>query len=291
MKVVSFLASDNVMLSGILYESHTNSIIISVHGMKNNAINPISNAIGELAVQKGISLLSFNTRGHDLVSYIETMENGKKIKKLGGASFEDVLEAYEDIKGAIDFVSSLGYQTIYLLGHSLGCTKIVYTYSKMKKNNELSIVNKIKGILLLSLVDIPNIQKFYLGIHYDDMLNLAEAKEKTGNLEELMPKNTFIHPISVKTYLRYFRDNSEIDIADYSSTSLDKLNTITSPLLMIWGTEKEMILQTPSKLEKILKDKITSTPLTVEFIEGANHSYVGKEDLLAKEVINFIKNL
>ena len=55
--------------------------------------------------------------------------NDKEEKLLGGTSYEDVLEGYEDIVGAILKLKEIGYKEVYLQGHSLGCTKIVYTYN------------------------------------------------------------------------------------------------------------------------------------------------------------------
>ena len=73
----------------------------------------------------------------------------------------------------------LGYTDIYLQGHSLGCTKIVYTYNKLKNENN---VKNIKGIMLLSLVDIPDCQKYDLGDKYAEMMEYAENKEKEGKI-------------------------------------------------------------------------------------------------------------
>ena len=41
------------------------------------------------------------------------------------------------------------YNEIYLMGHSLGCTKTIYTYNKLIEEKQEKILEKIKGILLL----------------------------------------------------------------------------------------------------------------------------------------------
>ena len=54
-------------------------------------------------------------------------------------------------------------------------------------------------------------------------IKLAEEKENAGLEKELMPKDAFIHPISVKTFLRYAKNNQEIDFAQYGKdTQLEK---------------------------------------------------------------------
>ena len=59
-------------------------------------------------------------------------------------------------------IKELGYENIYLQGHSLGCTKIVYTYNELVDEEEYDVLSNIKGVILLSLIDIPKAIKVYL---------------------------------------------------------------------------------------------------------------------------------
>ena len=212
--------------------------------------------------------------------------NGEKLLN-GGAVYEDVLDGYYDIKGAIKKMLELGFSQIYLQGHSLGCTKIVYGYNKLKQQND---VNNIKGIILLSLVDIPDCQKYDLGNKYDEIMKYAETKEKEGKLDELMPLESFDHPISVKTYLRYFKYNEKIDFARFSDKNYDfrELNNIQIPLFLRWGNQHELVIQNLDELVSFLKSKIKNKKLDIGYIDGADHGYTGKEEILAKQIIQFI---
>ena len=106
-----------------------------------------------------------------------------------------------------------------------------------------------------------------------------------------MPEKSFIHPISVKTFLKYARDYKNIDFAKYSEKEFKfpELNNIKIPLMMRWGTDREMILQKPEELCNMLKEKINNSKLDIGYINGANHSYKGKEEELAIEIEKFIK--
>lgn len=224
-----------------------------------------------------------------MTKYIQKNIENQKEKKLGGTTYEDVLESYEDIVGALLKLKELGYQDIYLQGHSLGCTKIVYTYQELKEEKD-AILENIKGIILLSLIDIPGTLQVYLGEKFINYLKMAEEKEKEGKLLELMPKEAFIHPVSVKTFLRYARDNQEIDFAQFGKdTELKKLNNIEVPLFMRWGNVKEMILQEADELIDIMNNTITNPQKDIDYIDGANHSYEGKEVKLAEQILAFIK--
>ena len=290
MEKIDFIATDGIELCGILYKGKekTDKIILAVHGMTSNCFKKRDDIIAKKANEEKIDYFCFNNRGSEIVKYISKNINGKKEKSLAGTAYEDVLEGYEDIVGAILKLKELGYSKIYLQGHSLGSTKVVYTYNELKEEEETDILNNIKGIILLSLIDIPMAVKFYLGKNYETYLKLAEEKEQKG-INDLMPKNAFIHPISVKTFLRYVRDNKDIDFVKYGSDNeMEILNKIDIPLFMRWGNDNEMIAQKAEELVTILNNIITNPSKDIDYIDGANHGYDGKEEILAEEIIKFV---
>ena len=294
MERIDFLATDGINLNGFIYKADTSSnskkVILAVHGMSSNCFKKRDEIIAKKMNENGIDYFCFNNRGSELVKYIRKNINGKKEKHLGGTTYEDVLEGYEDIVGAILKLEELGYKEIYLQGHSLGCTKIVYTYNELKDEEDKNLEN-IKGIILLSLIDIPSTLKIYLRDKFDTYLNLAEEKEKAGLKKELMPKDAFIHPISVKSFLRYARDNKEIDFARYSEDNeFEKLNNIDCPIMMRWGNNNEMILQNAEELVELINQKINNPKKDISFIDGADHGYHYREEILAEQILKFINN-
>lgn len=291
MKKIDFLATDGIKLNGFLYEGRekANKIILSVHGMSSNCLKEREDKLSSYMNENNIDYFCFNNRGSELVKYIRKDINDKEEKLLGGTSYEDVLEGYEDIVGAILKLKELGYKEIYLQGHSLGCTKIVYTYNELKEEKEENILKCIKGVILLSLVDIPKTLKMYLRSNFDSYLKLAEEKEQEGKIYDLMPKESFIHPVSVKTFLRYAKYNKDIDFAGYGrDNKLEKLNNIDVPLFMRWGNDKEMIIQKADELVTLVNNIIINKKKDIDYIEGSNHSYTGKEEIVAKQIIKFI---
>ena len=70
---------------------------------------------------------------------------------------------------------------------------------------------------------------------------------------------------------------------------LKVLNNIDVPLFMRWGNVNEMIVQMPEELVDLMNNCITNPNKDIYYIDGANHSYEGKEEELAKEIIAFIK--
>lgn len=290
MEQIEFLATDGIILDGLLYKSkeRTNKVILAVHGMSSNCMKKRDRVISKKANENNIDYFCFNNRGSELVKYTRRNIEGKKEKFIMGTSFEDVTEGYEDIVGAIIKLKELGYEEIYLQGHSLGCTKIVYSYNELKEEQD-DLINMVKGVILLSLVDIPQTLKFYLRENFNKYLEYAEEQEKQNKTNELMPKESFIHPISVKTFLRYARDNKEIDFAGYGrDTKLEKLNNIDVPLFMRWGNDNEMILQRAEELVDIVNNILKNENKDIDYIDGANHGYENREEELAEQIIKFI---
>lgn len=289
-EIISFEATDGVLDDGYIINNNSKKIVISVHGMSSNSFKDRDKIISKKAFENGFAYMAFNNRGSELVKYIRKNVDNKQVKFLGGTTYEDPIESYHDIKGAILKAIELGYNEIYLQGHSLGTTKIVYTYNKLKEENS-ELVKNIKGIVLLSLIDIPRTLKIFLNKNFENTLKFAEDKESNDELLNLMPNGSFIHPISVKTFLRYSKYNKEINFAQYSNKeyNYNELNNIDVPLFMRWGNSNEMIEQPANELAKMLNEKITNKNKDISFVDGADHGYTGKEEILASQIINFIK--
>ena len=291
MQIINFLATDGIELTGILYNSNIKNedVILSIHGMTSNCFKKRDEEIAKKANENKIDYFCFNNRGSELAKYIRKNINGKREKLLAGTSYEDVLEGYEDIVGAILKLKELGYKNIYLQGHSLGCTKIVYTYNELKDEESFDILDNIKGVILLSLIDIPTAIKVYLRDNFEKYILLAEEKKEEGKSLELMPKDAIIHPISVKTFLRNAKYNKEIDFASYGNDkNLEKLNNIEVPLMIRWGNQNEMILQKPDDLVEMVSNCISNENKDISYIDGADHGYTNKEEELACQILGFI---
>jgi hypothetical protein len=291
-ELINFKTEDNVILNGFIIKNNSKKIVIATHGMSSNCFKNRDKVIYTKLQDENIDFFGYNNRGSELVKYIQ-IENEDGIKKaLGGTTYEDVLDGYKDIKAAINKAIDLGYEEIFLQGHSLGCTKTVYTYNKLKEENS-NLLNYIKGIILLSLVDIPRALQIFLNDKYFNYLKLAEEKESKNDLYSLMPLDSFIHPISVKSFLRYIKYNKDFDFAKYNDKDFkyEKINEIDVPIFMRWGNDNEMIEQNAEDLVNMLNDKIKNSNKDINYIDGANHGYAGKEEILASEIINFLNKI
>ena len=289
---VFFETEDGVELSGLLHTNgmKTDKVVISVHGMQSNCMKKRDDILAKNITNENIAYFCFNNRGHDLVNMITKEENGKYIKKQCGSSLENIEDSYFDIKAAIEEMLKMGYKKIYLQGHSLGCTKIVYSYTKMKKQNEQDILNKIQSISLLSMVDIPVAIKFFFNNDVEKLVKYMENEKNEGRGQNVMSVPGAIIPMSPNTFLGYLKDNNEIDFARYSDETYNfkELNDIEVPLFMRWGNDNEMIIQKADELATMVNNIIKNPNKDINYIDGANHSYDKKETDVAKQIINFV---
>lgn len=286
-EVVKFTASDGIILDGILNKcgENTNKILIQIHGMISNCFKKRERTIAQKVEKMGIDTLCFNNRGSEVVRYIKSETESF----LGGTAYEKIEDCYYDIVGAIEFALNLGYENIYLQGHSLGSTKVVYTYNRLKEENS-KYLNNIKAIILLSLCDSSDTIEMNKD---DNYLKIAEEKASNGELMNLMPLEAYVHPISVRSYLQYARDYQSIDFArfDDEDYEFEVLNKIDVPLFMRWGNVNELIKRDAKDLAQFMNGKIHNPNKDISYIDGADHTYYEKEEELARQVRYFIEKI
>lgn len=288
-ELIEFYAKDGVALNGYIIKNKkkTKKLLIEIHGMTSNCFKKRERVIAETAVKMAnVDTICINTRGSEITKYIK---NTQGEKKLAGTAYEDIEESYYDILGIVEYALNLGYTSIYLQGHSLGATKVVFSYMKMIEEN-VKKVNNIKGIILLSLVDIPELFRI---LSCEKFLPLAEKMEKDGKTLTLMPEEAFIHPISVKTYLKYTKYNNDIDFAQYNKKDykFEVINKIKIPIFMRWGNNKELVNMKTETLVELMNNVIKNKNKDISYIDGADHTYSDKEYSLAQEIVNFIKKM
>ena len=57
---------------------------------------------------------------------------------------------------------------------------------------------------------------------------------------------------------------------------------------MRWGTDRELIMEKPEEIVELLNSKINNPNKDIDFIEGANHSYNGMENVVGEQLLSFI---
>ena len=288
---VNFLATDGVKLQGLLFEPQQKeeTIVIHLHGMAGSFYeNSFIPVMAEQYTQNGLSFLSFNNRGHDYLCDLEIKKSDNSLSSVGGAAYEIIEESEFDIDGAIEYSKSLGYKRIILQGHSSGANKIVYYMSKKQEDTV--------GIVLISPCDDIGLHIDEIGEQkYGELINLAKSYVSKGEYKHLMPENTFFdYWLSSKTYLDCFVENSAFDAFPYRNpnNSFSMFNLINKPIFVSFGTDGDFLLQSPEVVRGILeRKKSDNTEISFNIVDGASHSYSGKENELVVLILNWIKRI
>lgn len=295
---VYFSATDGIELLGLLHKSDSEigekaskSVLLSVHGMTSSCTKKREDLFAQEFTSNGIDYFCFNNRGMGIITYFDKMKENKLVGRIeAGSAKENFLDSYHDVKGALEMLIKRGYETIYLQGHSYGSSKSVYTYYQLKQNGEADILKHIKAVSLLSIIDIPRTCRALLGDKFDNVIEEVSDMVKAGNGDDLIKREYFLHPISAHNFMFCSEIGGAGDLAPFGekAPSFTAINSIDCGLFMRWGKERDMILQSPEELEKIIKENIKNKNLNVGFVEGTGHNYHFKERETAKEFIDFI---
>ena len=288
---VYFNSIDNLNLIGLLHtpKKKTETVLISVHGITSNCLKRRDDVLAQKCTDLGIAYFCFNNRGHEIICNYGRIEDNDM--HFYGSGAENIYDSYFDIKGAMLEMQKRGYKDIILQGHSMGCTKVVYTYNEFLNNNETTMLDAITGIVLLSMVDIPTALKQVLGKDYKKIISYFELLKKRGKGDKLVVLDASTPPVRSNTILQYAEDNKKIDFAKFGDnrTTFRELNNIKVPLFMRWGNINELIFQGADELTQKLNEKIKNENKDISYIAGANHNYTGKEEELGDQIVEFIK--
>ncbi len=283
-QIVFGRASDDIFEAGAMFtpvSDHAKPIaIIWIHGWGVNFYQPTYIGIGRELAARGYTVISANTRMHDLGN-VEAWRWGKRIR--GGGYWGVETEEVRDIAGWIDFAESRGFKRVILLGHSAGWAA-VREYQAEKQDA------RVAGLVLASGDVNPELQPV-------DPDQLAEATRLVakGETDALIrdPKRSFPSYVSAATLL---------DIANLPTTSKDffgaqtpnaGITRVHCPVLAFFGTRSDV--GTAADLDRLKStiERQTTGPsrVTTELIRGADHMYTGQEAQVAEVIARWTEAL
>ena len=269
---------DGLRLPMIHFESNKKDIcVICIHGMCGTIIdNYFATVWGKLLAKNNIGFIYEHNRGHSIENDI-VMKDGSF--KRCGCMYEIFEDCIYDIDLAIQTAKEKGYKRIILLGHSLGCNKVIYYYYKKHPN--------ILGMILASA---PDMIESHLLIEPDYEELLKEAKE---NIDKNQPTKLLHKMIedymymSSQTYYNWFHKNSNLNNLPIISNpkNWEQLETIDVPILTFSGSKDEDYYL---HLD-LLKEKATNCKnFEYQIIENTGHTYQEKELETGTLILNWI---
>jgi pimeloyl-ACP methyl ester carboxylesterase len=257
--MVRLQTTDGITLTGVLRQPHTvrnNAGVVMVHGYSGNFYSGIMAFLPEALSDCGYATLALNMRDHD---------RGPKKNR-----FED--NRY-DIAVAVDEMARLGYNPIFLFGHSMGTNRVLYYVATTKDS-------RIKGILLTG----PPGNLFEWNI---SIFGLEAASQVLAQAQDLVARKKGdewmlinLGPLGKALYTA----NHVVSLRGPKTVSdpYKNISQIFKPILMVHGLADR--LASPDVTDRLLKRAAPETPVTVVKIAGANHGFISHQKDLATAV-------
>ncbi|APU59543.1 alpha/beta hydrolase [Clostridium botulinum] len=282
---------DGLHLPGFHWHpDHKTTCIINIHGILDHILeNYIAEDLGKACIENGYGFLFGHNRGYGTINDITTKivdKNGDIQTKRFGTTFDVFEDCVYDIQLWIDTAKKLGYKNIILMGHSMGCNKVIYYLSKHK-------VKELKGVILVSPPDFAGMEK--VDPNYKNMLNEAQNNIASGHPEKLLSSLVwgFLH-LSSGTFLSFYKNEnlSETLPIIENPQVFKQLSSINVPILATLGSNDNIIIGSAKEHLQLLKSKATNCPdFSYKIINGANHRYMNKGIELANEIIDWAEKI
>ena len=258
-EMVQLQTADGINLTGILRRPHTvqnNVGVVMIHGYSGNFYSGIMAFLPETLADFGFATLALNMRDHD---------RGPKKNR-----FED--NRY-DITVAVDEMARLGYNPIFLFGHSMGTNRVLYYLAATGDP-------RIKGMLLTgppgNLFE-WNISVFGLKVA-TKVLRQAQDLVAGSKGDEWMLIN--LGPLGKALYTA----NHVVSLRGPKTVSdpYKNIARIFKPVLIVHGLADR--LANPDVADRLLESATPGRHVTVVKIPGANHRFSGHQQDLVNVV-------
>jgi pimeloyl-ACP methyl ester carboxylesterase len=258
-QMVRLQTTDGITLTGVLRQPHTvrnNAGVVMVHGYSGNFYSGIMAFLPEALSDSGFATMALNMRDHD---------RGPKKNR-----FED--NRY-DIAVAVDEMARLGYNPIFLFGHSTGTNRVLYYFATTGDS-------RIKGVLLTGPPG--NLFEWNISIFGQEAASqvLAQAQDLVarGKGGEWMLIN--LGPLGKALYTA----NHVVSLRGPETVSdpYKNISQIFKPILIVHGLADR--LANPDVTDRLLKSATPGIHVTVVKIPGANHGFSAHQQDLATAV-------
>lgn len=309
LELIQFQSTDKLLLPGLFYQPlnhQTTRAAVWLHGMGDTGVfynPPRINALGKTLTSRNISLLAFNNRGaynkKTLKINDESLTEENRIYQAG-THYELIADSTKDINGAVNFLRTRGYSTLYLIGHSTGANKVCVYHTREVQTEFTKYVLAGPGDDVGLFYDKLGDKKFHLALKY------AKQCITQNHPWKIMPKYTGMYPFSAQSANEILDANGTYNTFPFleaTTTRLGKktlfaeLRKIDIPTLCIFGELDEYAYTaggTKTALKLMEQAMIGSRQTTkgkhsFQIVQGADHGFKGYEQQFATQVTAWLE--
>jgi pimeloyl-ACP methyl ester carboxylesterase len=292
-RLVSFRATDGVVLAGLLFEPRRRTAVAAafLHGNGDSSIfrSGRTNVLAREMLGKGIAFLPFDNRGSGLVRWLKRDRDGETEYPMGGMAHELIGESVFDIDGALRFLRSSGYRRLHLIGHSTGANKIVlYHYRKPR--------NSVASYVLLAPGDDTGLYYQALGERrFRKALERSRDEIARGGGDRLVPRSWSPFPLTFRSFHDTIDPDGDYNIFPFLEAAND-LGLSTKPLfrefrsirkrtLVMYGSDDEFCHgDVPMCVDLLERHAAPRARLQTEILEGTDHGFHGRQEEVARNI-------
>ncbi len=281
---VEIVTPKKVVLNGLwLGPKRAKRVIVWVHGLGSSLFSRMSLFPHLLDGQTAV--LTFNNRGHDVISRVSTVGPvvSKKTVK-GGAAHEVFIDCIDDIEGAIRFARKTGARNIFVAGHSTGCQKSVYWASKKGKG--------VRGVIILAPISDYAAERAASGISkLRRAAKVARSLVRSGRKHELLPADVWGWPwtADAQRFLSAYSGSGPEEIFTYWDPKRNPrvLRAVKKPLLVLLAQHDEFS-DIPADAIGDWFARHIKVGDHVLVVPRVGHGFKGGEKQVAREIKRFI---
>jgi pimeloyl-ACP methyl ester carboxylesterase len=248
--------------------------LLFVHGLTGKFYSPSVVRIGRELAERGHTFVTGNNRGHD--GGYPYRASPDEPPRIYGGSWEDVFECVHDISAWLGFTVGLGFESVALLGHSLGARKVAYYQGERQDPRVLGLVTASPPIR--SVRPRP------------ELIAQAETMVAAGRGQDLLPWGISAAGMgtqSAQAYLDRYKPGWDIFGVEGGDGAIGR---IRCPLLALYGTNEQWV-GGADELEMIRVKARASARVETRLFEGADHSYTGQHVAVGEALAAWIETL
>lgn len=289
--LVETTTRDHVVHQGLFASPSdpSDTAILWIHGLTSTFYSKprLHDAFARRCDTAGLGYAAFNNRGHDLITSISRIDRRRRKGRSsipGGAGQEVFEDSVHDIQAGMDFLRDQGFSRIVVVGHSTGANKSCY-HAAMRRHLGLA------GVVLVSPTSdrlLPVREREQIALLLPRMQKLV----REGRGDELLTDISYM-PMTPNRYVSLYTPLSAEDTFDYGDIhpQMTYFSKITKPLLVVFAGSDEYLDRPVADVKKVFDAKARSKTYTSAVIPEALHSYEGKEQKLAKTIIEWVKTI
>ncbi len=278
MEFIYDYTKDGLQLQAVHYPSTSkDTCIVLIHGQGGNIIeNYFADVWGKIFNKNDIGFIYGHNRGYSHINDIRTKDNDSK---RIGATFEIFEESFYDVDLWVKKAEQLGYKKIVLMGHSLGCNKVIYYIYKANPHLDGVILASPPDMVGLTLIEEPT---------YEDLIKEAQENIANGEQKKILKKLLDGYSYtSSENFLNLYTEGNNIDNLpiERNPEHFEQLESINVKTLAFSGS----LEKGPYAKIEILKEKALNCPnFVVKFIEGSGHTYKNHEEDVANLIVDWL---